>query len=105
MRRKAREPSLGPAGPRMPRMFSQERVRACVVARCSASSRKGRQGANVGVELVALHRGRGSDVPQPVPVHRRIAEVVRPSSGSEKRALGTVWVESPREARGGWTGA
>lgn len=54
-RRKAREPSLGSAGPRMPRARSKGRARAYVVARCSASSRKGGQRANVDVEQTSPH--------------------------------------------------
>ncbi len=70
-----------------------------------ASTRNGRQRANVGEELVAPHRGRGLDAPQPVPVHRRIAEIVRSSSGSERRVLNGERVESSFAVRGERTGA
>lgn len=100
-RRKSREPSLGSVGPRASRIFG------CVLERGSMLSlfRKEGQRANVGVKHVASHRGRGSDASQLLPVHRRSAEVVRPFSGSEKRALGSERVESPNEAGGGRTGA
>jgi len=51
--------------------------------------------------FVALHRGRGFDAPQLVPVHRRIAEVGRSSSGSEKLVLCGEWVESPAPPEAG----
>jgi len=98
--RKSREPSLGSAGPRAPFTFGWVPT-AWLDARVSP---QGAARANVGMKQVASCNGRGCDVPQQWPVHRRIAEVVRPFSGSEKRALGSERVESPNEARGGWTG-
>jgi hypothetical protein len=98
-RRKSREPSLGSAGPRAPFTFGWV-PSAWLDARVSP---QGAARANAGVKHVASCRGRGCDAPQPWPVHRRSAEVVRPFSGTGKRALGSERVESPNEARGGWT--
>jgi len=82
-----------------PRASAHLRVRAMCRGSMLGVISRGRQRANVGVEHVAPHRGRGLGDPQPVPVHRRIAEVVRPSSGFEKRALHRVGRKPSRGKR------
>jgi hypothetical protein len=73
------------------------------VARCSRFPARGGKSKRRHEATSPHASGRGCDTPQQWPVHRRIAEVVRPFSGIEKRALGSERVESPNEARGGWT--